>query len=141
MPSLSSIRALLLTVLLAIVLSTSTVIAAGHNHHEHEDEHTSSSSNHPGRRKIAIIGAGPSGTSAAYWLYKAQQKLQDVGRGSDGFDIHLYEKEERIGGRTKVVHPFDDDNHAPVELGASIFADVNRNMVRFTKVSPSVLDR
>ncbi|CAO1636851.1 unnamed protein product [Sympodiomycopsis kandeliae] len=87
------------------------------------------------RRKIAIIGAGPSGTSAAYWLSKAQEQLNSVGRGSEGFDLHLYEKENRVGGRTKVIHPFDDDKlYEPVELGASIFADVNRNMVRFAKL-------
>lgn len=91
--------------------------------------------NAAGRKKIAIVGGGPSGTSAAYWLSKAQEQLEQLGHGSQGFDLHLYEKETHIGGRTKVVHPFDDDkNYDAVELGASIFADVNRNMVRFAKV-------
>lgn len=86
-------------------------------------------------RKVAIVGAGPSGTSAAYWLSKAQEQLDLTGQGHHGFHIHIYEKETRIGGRAKIVHPYGDEKrYQAVELGASIFADVNRNMVRLAKV-------
>jgi prenylcysteine oxidase / farnesylcysteine lyase len=96
----------------------------------------SSSASTPHAHKIAIIGSGPSGSSAAYWLSKAQDQLESLGRGSEGFDIHLYEKEDRIGGRVKVTYPFGDEKrYEAVELGASIFADVNRNMQRAAKVS------
>lgn len=90
---------------------------------------------HP--RRVAVIGGGPAGTSAAYWLNKVQEKLEKLGRGrEERIDVDLYEKETRIGGRTKVAYPFDDEErYDAVELGASIFADVNRNMARFAGVS------
>lgn len=100
------------------------------------DGSAASTSASSGSRKIAIIGSGPSGASAAYWLSRAQQKLDRLGRTQEGFELHLYEREERIGGRVKVTYPFDDKEHYdPVELGASIFADVNKNMQRAAKVS------
>lgn len=103
------------------------------------DASTSSNPASSGPRKIAIIGSGPSGASAAYWLSRAQQKLDRLGRTEEGFELHLYEREERIGGRVKVTYPFDDEEHyEPVELGASIFADVNKNMQRAAKVSSSM---
>lgn len=92
------------------------------------------SSSSPHRRRVAIIGGGPSGTSAAYWLSKAQEKLESLGRSNEGVEIHLYEKDTQIGGRTRVVYPYDDpQRYAAAELGASIFADVNRNLVRAAK--------
>ena len=91
-------------------------------------------------RHVAVIGAGPGGSSAAFWLGQAQLKLeqertQDRSQCQEEIEIVLFEKEERIGGRTTVVHPYNDEKYEPVELGASIFADVNRNMVRSVKVS------
>lgn len=82
--------------------------------------------------KIAIIGSGPSGASAAYFLSKANQLLS-----TSNIEITVFEKEERIGGRTAIVYPYEDDSYDPVELGASIFADVNRNLKRAVKVSLS----
>ncbi|MEJ2545301.1 MAG: protoporphyrinogen oxidase [Calditrichaceae bacterium] len=38
------------------------------------------------RKRIAIVGAGISGLCCAYWLDK------------NGFDVHVYEKDNRIGG-------------------------------------------
>lgn len=90
--------------------------------------------NKPVVKRIAIIGAGPGGTSTAYFLSKAQEKLQSIGREGDGFEITLFEREERIGGRTAIVHPYFDDRLPVIELGASIFADVNRNLKRAVEV-------
>lgn len=84
-------------------------------------------------RKIAIIGAGPGGSSAAYFLSKAQSKLESLGYGAEGLDITLFEREERIGGRTAVVHPYGDESMPAIELGASIFADVNKNLQRASR--------
>jgi len=84
-------------------------------------------------KRIAIIGAGPGGTSTAYFLSRAQKKLQDIGRGNEGFELTLFEKEERIGGRTAVVHPYYDETLPAIELGASIFADVNMNLKRIAQ--------
>lgn len=93
-------------------------------------------------RHVAVIGAGPGGSSAAFWLGQAQLKLeqerkrtQDGSRCQEDIEVVLFEKEERVGGRTTVVHPYDDEKYEPIELGASIFADVNRNLVRSAKVS------
>ena len=38
------------------------------------------------RKQVAIVGAGISGLCCAYWLDK------------DGFDVHVYEKDNRVGG-------------------------------------------
>lgn len=92
---------------------------------------TSPTSSHS--KKVAIIGGGASGSSAAYWLSKAQEKLDSLGRSAEGVDIHVYERDS-VGGRARVIYPYDDpQRYESVELGASIFADVNRNMVRFAK--------
>ncbi|SPO29591.1 related to Prenylcysteine oxidase precursor [Ustilago trichophora] len=84
-------------------------------------------------RRIAIIGAGPSGTSAAYFLKHAQDRLASTNASSDKLDITLYERDTHIGGRTAVVYPYDDETQSPIELGASIFADVNLNLRRAVK--------
>ncbi|KDN46629.1 hypothetical protein K437DRAFT_256136 [Tilletiaria anomala UBC 951] len=94
-------------------------------------------------RKIAVVGAGPSGSSAAFFLGQAQEKLrkdkkwrkrQEKEECEEELEIVVFEKEERVGGRATVVHPYDDpENYPAVELGASIFANVNRNMVRAAK--------
>ena len=43
------------------------------------------------KEKIAIIGSGISGLSLAYLL-------------SDKYDVHLYEKNNRLGGHTRTVY-------------------------------------
>ena len=40
------------------------------------------------KKKVAIIGAGPAGASAAYYLQK------------EGYEVTVFEKENFIGGRT-----------------------------------------
>ncbi|PWY98415.1 hypothetical protein BCV70DRAFT_212782 [Testicularia cyperi] len=86
-------------------------------------------------RKVAIIGAGPSGTSAAFFLKRAQDHLQRSNSSCPNQEIQvtIYERNNYIGGRTTVVYPHDDDQYEPIELGASIYADVNYNLRRAVK--------
>ncbi|KIJ68794.1 hypothetical protein HYDPIDRAFT_107052 [Hydnomerulius pinastri MD-312] len=77
--------------------------------------------------RIAVIGAGAGGSSAAFWIYKAKQRF-----GID-VEVDVYERASYIGGRSTTVYPHNDSTYAPIELGASIFVDVNKNMMRAAK--------
>ncbi|KAI1459627.1 prenylcysteine oxidase [Annulohypoxylon moriforme] len=69
-------------------------------------------------KQVAIIGAGAAGSSTAYHLRKyARDEGVDV-------NITIFEKTDRIGGRTLTVNVYDDPLNR-VELGASIFVEVN----------------
>lgn len=70
----------------------------------------------PVKGRIAIIGAGAGGSSAAYYLQKYT---------NHGFDITIYEKSNYVGGRTKTV-PIDGETSYLVETGASIFVSANK---------------
>ena len=52
----------------------------------------------PSSNRVAIIGAGAGGSSAAYWISLAQQRW-----GLD-IDIDVYEQRSYIGGRKCTVH-------------------------------------
>ncbi|KAG2070713.1 FAD/NAD(P)-binding domain-containing protein [Suillus decipiens] len=77
--------------------------------------------------RIAIIGAGAGGSSAAFWISKAKARF-----GID-VEIDVYERSDYIGGRSTVVYPYNDATFAPLELGASIFVDANKNLMRASK--------
>lgn len=89
--------------------------------------------------RVAIIGAGPAGTSAAYYLSQARQQLQEARRSSRGpcanasypHDLvyTVYERSERVGGRVLSVHPLDDPSITPVEMGANVFLDTNGHLM------------
>lgn len=90
--------------------------------------------------RVAVVGAGVSGSSAAYFLAKARQQLADNGiPGCDGgnipknLHITVFERSERIGGRVLAIHPLNDSNILPLDIGASIFANVNYNMINATR--------
>lgn len=69
--------------------------------------------------KIAVIGAGSGGSSAAYYLQKYS---------SHGYDITIFEKSDYIGGRSTTVDALDDPKY-PVELGGSVFVSANKILV------------
>ncbi|KAJ8108418.1 hypothetical protein ONZ43_g6433 [Nemania bipapillata] len=69
-------------------------------------------------KQIAIIGAGAAGSSAAYHLQKYANESHIA------INVTVFEKTGRIGGRTLTVNVYDDPIE-PIELGASIFVDVN----------------
>ncbi|KAI1407148.1 prenylcysteine oxidase [Hypoxylon sp. FL1857] len=77
-------------------------------------------------KQVAIIGAGAAGSSTAYHLHKyAKQEGIDV-------NITIFEKTSHIGGRTLTVNVYDDPIN-PVELGASIFVEINHILYNATK--------
>ena len=49
------------------------------------------------KERIAVIGSGISGISSAYFLSKK-------------FDVHLFEKEGRLGGHTRTIFIKEDNN-------------------------------
>ncbi|OWB54543.1 catalytic activity protein [[Candida] boidinii] len=76
------------------------------------------------KTKVAIIGAGAGGSSAAYYLQKYTN--------STIFDITIFEKNSYIGGRSTTIDfpidsKYDDLNieKMKIELGASIFTSAN----------------
>ncbi|KAH8832141.1 Prenylcysteine lyase-domain-containing protein [Flagelloscypha sp. PMI_526] len=74
--------------------------------------------------KVAIVGAGAGGSSASYWIKKAKERF------GVNIDIDIFEKSNYIGGRSTVVHPYNNTAYRPVELGASIFIEANKNLWR-----------
>ncbi|KAL0580679.1 hypothetical protein V5O48_001320 [Marasmius crinis-equi] len=81
----------------------------------------------PSTPRIAIIGAGAGGSSAAFWIAKAKERF-----GVD-VEVDVYEKNSYIGGRSTTVQPYDDPSLDPVELGGSIFVRANKNLWRATQ--------
>ncbi|KAJ3096205.1 hypothetical protein HDU96_000842, partial [Phlyctochytrium bullatum] len=79
--------------------------------------------------RIAIIGAGAAGSSAAYFL------SQTTFAGTKP-NVTVYEASERVGGRAMVfnVPPvFPGDEPVEVEVGASIFVNINKNIHDFAR--------
>lgn len=77
-----------------------------------------------GTPRIAIIGAGAGGSSAAFWIAATKERF-----GLD-VEVDVYEKESYVGGRSTIVYPYNDTTLPPVELGGSIFVKANKNMWR-----------
>ena len=73
-----------------------------------------------------VEGAGAAGSSAAYHLrrYAAQERLP--------LNVTIFEKTNHIGGRTLTVNAWDSPNE-PIELGASIFVEINHILYNATK--------
>ncbi len=82
----------------------------------------------PRPHRIAIIGGGAGGSSTAYHL----RKFLDSSPYDLPTEIDLFETESRIGGRTTTVNALNDERY-PVEVGGSIFVDVNYILVNLTK--------
>ena len=71
----------------------------------------------------SVSGAGSGGASSAFYLHRAYPCP---------LNITVYEKESYIGGRSTTVGVYGDPS-IPVELGASIFVNVNYNLVSAVK--------
>ncbi|KAG8942041.1 hypothetical protein FRC04_003889 [Tulasnella sp. 424] len=74
--------------------------------------------------RVAIIGAGAGGSSAAFWIHKAKER-----HGMD-VQVDIFEKLNYVGGRSITVHPYNDPSLPSEELGASIFVPANKNLFR-----------
>jgi prenylcysteine oxidase/farnesylcysteine lyase len=122
-----------------------------HDNKDHSNIPPSSSTNFlpiP-RRRVAIIGAGAAGSSAAYFLNQAftlKQTQQQKTEEDDDVptpEITIYESTSRIGGRVKVVNVAVNETDPetgspivsmyPVEIGASMFVNVNKYMDDFAQ--------
>ncbi|KAJ5211816.1 Prenylcysteine oxidase [Penicillium cinerascens] len=77
-------------------------------------------------KRVAVIGAGAGGSFAAYEL----RKLADT--ADIHVDITVFERASYIGGRSTTVNAFEDPAY-PIELGASIFVQVNHNLVNASR--------
>ncbi|OSC98852.1 FAD/NAD(P)-binding domain-containing protein [Trametes coccinea BRFM310] len=76
--------------------------------------------------RVAIIGAGAAGSSAAFWIAKAQERY-----GID-VEVDVYDKNGYIGGRSTVVQPYGMPELDPIELGGTVFVEANKNLWRAT---------
>ncbi|KAI8973130.1 Prenylcysteine lyase-domain-containing protein [Trametes punicea] len=74
--------------------------------------------------RVAIIGAGAAGSSAAFWIAKGKARY-----GLD-VEVDVYERSDYIGGRSTTVFPYGNDTLEPIELGASVFVKANKNLWR-----------
>ena len=63
------------------------------------------------KKKIAVIGSGISGISASYLL-------------SSKFDVHLFEKNNYLGGHTRTIK-VSTDNNLSIDTGFIVFNDRN----------------
>jgi predicted NAD/FAD-binding protein len=66
--------------------------------------------NPPAARKLAIIGSGISGLTAAYYLHKVH-------------DIHLFERDNRIGGHSNTIDLELPEGTIPVDTGFIVHND------------------
>ncbi|KAF8319737.1 hypothetical protein DL93DRAFT_2153235 [Clavulina sp. PMI_390] len=77
--------------------------------------------------RIAIIGAGAGGSSAAFWISKASA------RHGRAVIVDVYEQADYVGGRSTAVYPHNNKSLDAIELGAYGLADFDRNMMRAAK--------
>ena len=63
------------------------------------------------QKKVAVIGSGISGISSAYFL-------------SSKYKVHLFEKNDYLGGHTRTLNMSNDDN-LPIDTGFIVFNEKN----------------
>ncbi|RHZ82779.1 hypothetical protein Glove_103g276 [Diversispora epigaea] len=80
-----------------------------------------------GPKKVGIIGAGAGGSSAAYFLANSFRNT------SIPVSITVYEKESVVGGRTNSIIFERNNTKYVVEMGASIFVEINYHLINASK--------
>ncbi|KAF2667001.1 FAD/NAD(P)-binding domain-containing protein [Microthyrium microscopicum] len=104
---------------LSLLGALSLALGAHSRHHASDHRHINDNP-----KRIAIIGAGAAGTSAAY-------HLRTLSTGAFPLSITIFDRASYIGGRSTTVNAFSSPEH-PIELGASIFVPVNQILVNAT---------
>ncbi|WWD22349.1 hypothetical protein CI109_106840 [Kwoniella shandongensis] len=87
-------------------------------------------------KRIAIIGAGASGSSAAFFVRRAGRTIErrlGLEEGERVGEVVVFDKEGYVGGRSTTVYPHSDKRTRPQELGASVFVKANQNMMKATE--------
>ncbi|CUS09717.1 unnamed protein product [Tuber aestivum] len=79
-------------------------------------------------KRVAIIGAGSAGSSAAHFLRHFHANTANISR----INITIYERNSYIGGRSTTVSAHGNPSY-PIELGASTFVPMNENLVNAAK--------
>ncbi|KAH8553204.1 Prenylcysteine lyase-domain-containing protein [Umbelopsis sp. PMI_123] len=110
--------------IMKLAISLLLLFAAPFSAHTHEQ--TILQPQHVVEKKIAIIGGGAAGTSAAFWISNVFGNRINV-------STTLYERSNYLGGRSTIVPIKDDPQYGYMELGASIFVPVNYNLMNATK--------
>ncbi|KAK6349951.1 hypothetical protein TWF696_006207 [Orbilia brochopaga] len=110
---------------LAALLGTTYILLPGHA--SVVDQHPFILNDGTSAKRVAVIGAGAAGSSAAYFLRDYADK-HDL-----PVNTTVYERNNHIGGRTTTVNAYDDPAE-PVEVGGSIFVKVNRNLYEAAKL-------
>ncbi|KAK4052040.1 hypothetical protein OIV83_002334 [Microbotryomycetes sp. JL201] len=93
------------------------------------------------RPRVAIIGAGAGGSSAAFFLSFLSHAQNNVDIATD---VTVFDRNSFVGGRSFPIKPWlpdptnfdpldDGDDDEPVECGASIFVQANKNMQKAAK--------
>lgn len=82
--------------------------------------------------RVAIIGAGPGGSAASYYLDQFSRSSLSASSSSPDLDITVFDANPRVGGRTTTVNALDDPRY-PTELGASIFVKINHILYNATR--------
>ncbi|WVQ80436.1 hypothetical protein IAT38_002541 [Cryptococcus sp. DSM 104549] len=136
MPSTSrpTSRGFRLTLLTAFTLLTLILIALPTSAFPADAQPLSGrAANNTTPKRIAIIGAGASGSAAAFFIARAgrvMERRMELEEGNLVGEVVVYEKEGYVGGRSTTIYPGGNTTVKPVELGASIFVGSNLNMIK-----------
>ncbi|KAJ2850458.1 hypothetical protein IWW36_001896 [Coemansia brasiliensis] len=78
-------------------------------------------------RRVAIVGAGAAGSSAAYFI---QEEL--LAHGEQPAEIHVFERSNLVGGRARVGTVEYNNRTLYFEQGASMFISKNFHLMEMT---------